>query len=162
MLICSVIISICFLLSGCNNNAENIRILNDNFNGEYKFTSAQPSAEELEKDGFVDNLGGFGCTQVSHKDGLTEYGFSGYPDTINNYKVTSIVTKDPKYEFYGFSIGDFMSEAHGILKGNGYKPGESGVAYILGNIRFNVFGTDNIIEQVSVYIQSTNKMRIVY
>ena len=155
------------LLFGCAASATlGVQELNDNFNGEFKF--AAPMPKDTEETGIYDDFtfpgGGFGCTDIESKDQLTKYRFAGYPDTSDKYKMTSIDTEDPKYEFFGFSVGDPAEIAAAVLKEHGYKLKETlGLysVYRLGRIRF-LLNAEGDIDRIFVSLESTNRRRVQY
>lgn len=161
-----LLLAVVLCLSGCA-DSNYVLELNNSFNGEFSL-AAEPPADGME--GF-ERAGGFGCYMLISLDGtenerLTEYTISGYPDCLDDYKVTSIKTKDAKYKLFGFSVGSPMPEGQNALAANGYKIQSTetsgwGYAYKKGKINIRLFGSDTI-GMIWIQLDITNRTGVVF
>jgi len=144
-----------------------IKNLNNNFNGEYKF-AVELDSVEITGDFIIEPFSGrltkYGGYVLSLRstDSQTRYYFKGFPDAGNTSKLTSIETRDSRYSFFGFSVGDSIEAATNILEQNNYKyrkppyPTAEFILYKLGHITFTLYGDGDIIEQINVSLSTTH------
>jgi hypothetical protein len=110
---CLVLINLIFSIGGCRNSkstdvSKEIQFFNENSNFDYNLGESYTGLIE----GFT-KIEGFGSFGLKSEDGLTEYLFSGYPDVLDAYVLTSIKTKSPKYNLCGYYIGQNIKNIKG-------------------------------------------------
>lgn len=154
-------------LSACGNKAKYIDELNATFNGEFKLAEKAPS-DPNSIEGFIYE-GGFGGYALNSEDGLTSYSIGGYPDCLDDHHIIYFTTKDDKYEVFGFSIGDSIEKAAGILSEKGYRVQEEfdhgkimtlsiiGISFFSDNSR----GVGNITS-IFIRLDITNKQGVMF
>ena len=114
------------------------------------------------------SMGGFGCKPYINKNDGIEIVFSGFPDVLDNYKLTSIITTNESYHFYDINIGGTTENAISILTKNGFK--SISAENRKDNINFkkgklNVSLTSDIqskIIKITLNLESTNKKKVVF
>lgn len=154
-------------LSSCGNKTKYIDELNATFNGEFKFAEKAPSAPN-NIEGFIYE-GGFGGYALNSEDELTSYSIGGYPDCLDDEHIISFTTKDDKYEVFGFSVGDSIEKAAGILSEKGYRVEEEfdhGKIMTLSIIGISFFSDDSRgvgnITSIFIRLDITNKQGVMF
>jgi hypothetical protein len=108
---------------------------------------------------------GFGLRgYISEKEGI-EIRFSGFPDVIDKYVLTDIETTNPRHSFYDIHIGEDVDKAVEVLRKNGFRTSEKTGQYTYKKDRLLVsidVGSDNKIEKISIQLESTNRLRVVF
>lgn len=154
LLICSV-----YSLSACGikNTEYYANLINETFNGEFQILSG---IEKKEYDNFVFEAG-HGCFSLVSNDKKTKYTASGYPDVVDEYRVTGFYTEDDKYLALGIKIGDNIDDAKAILIKERFIYDEKNDRYEGARIRVVLTSDDNDnINSIRVIVYSTNKENI--
>lgn len=115
-------------------------------------------------DPLIDDLSSF-----LNENETTFYELSGYPDVLDDYILTGIITTDPQYSMYGYSVKQEENPLLMIddLVGRGFSYNDtfsdSGLyEFCFDTVRFRVYIEGNVIIKLSVYLQSTNNEGVIF
>lgn len=114
------------------------------------------------------STGGFGCKPYSSESDAVEIVFSGFPDALDDYKLTGITTTNPDYHFYGIHIGDTAGAAMDILSKNDFSKqnmnvSKENVSFKKGKLYVSLtVDNESKITKISIKLESTNKKNVVF
>ena len=153
--------------SACSEKAgftKEIEDLVENSNLDFKLTEDEMNLDYSDK---YEKQGGFGCYSLISDDGLTRYTVSGYPDCLDDYKLTGFSTYDSKYNIYGMSVGGDPEAAITTLEELSYKKVEdrsnnAASTYKKGKVFIQIFAENDEIKSISIYLDITNKKNVVF
>jgi hypothetical protein len=135
-----------------------IQELNKNINLPFKF------GEPLEKYNFAgkewnESEGPYGIYYTNINGDY--YGFEGFPDLSQPYKLTYCETSNKKYRLFGIQIGDSIEIADDQLKKYGYKYNKSYEEYRKGRIKILIAEeeTTNQVNGIVIILDSTDWLR---
>lgn len=163
----SLFIMTSLFLSACSQSAgytKEIEDLVENSNLDFKLTEDEVSLDYSDK---YEKAGGFGCYSLLSADGLTRYNVSGYPDCLDDYKLTGFSTSDSKYSIYGISVGGDPDAAITILEKLSYKKikdrsSDNTSVFKKGKVFIQIFAENGEIKSLSIYLDTTNKKNVVF
>lgn len=110
-------------------------------------------------------LGGFGARYFEHLDDRLTLVYSGFPDVLDDYKLTNISVKSGPYSVYGLSIGEKIEVVQNTMTSSGYKEIIGGATYYYRRGKLVVtFRKDykGQVESFSIEVESTNKDDVVF
>lgn len=110
-------------------------------------------------------LGGFGARYFEHLDERLTLVYSGFPDVLDDYKLTSIRVNSGPYSVYGLSIGDDMVTVQNTMTSSGYEEIIGGSTYYYRRGKLVVsFRKDykGLVESFYIEVESTNKDDVVF
>lgn len=162
--IASMFLVVSLLLSACNGYTKEIEEVVKNSNLDFKLTEDEMNLDYSDN---YEKLEGFGCYSLLSEDGLTRYTISGYPDCLDEYKLTGFSTYDPKYSIFGICVGGDPDNAIAILEERSYKKVEkksdlTTSVYKKGKVFIQIFAENDEINFLSVYLDITNKKNVVF
>lgn len=165
--ITSLFLAISLFLSACGKDAGYTKEIDDliqNSNLDFKLTEDEANLDYSDK---YEIMGGFGCYSLLSEDGLTKYTVSGYPDCLDEYKLTGFSTNDSKYSIYGIQVGGDPENALTLLEEYSYKKVEEKSnltvsVFKRGKVFIQIFAENDIIKSLSIYLDITNKKNVVF
>jgi len=165
--IASMFLAVSLLFNACSQTArytKEIKEVMENSNLDFKLTEDDENLDYSDK---YEKAEGFGCYSLLSEDGLTRYTVSGYPDCLDEYKLTGFLTYDSKYSVFGFRVGDDPDSAITILEERSYKKVEeksslTTFVYKKGKVFIQVFAENDEIKSISIYLDISNKKNVVF
>lgn len=129
-----------------------------NRNSELPFALTQPEAELGDTSGYWESWG-FGCRGL-HNDDVYIL-LSGWPDVLDDYRVTDIHLLSPQYAIFGLRVGDAAERAAEVLEPRGYElvpdvRGWGDTYYIKDGVIIHLEYHGETISDLTAYVQSTN------
>ena len=173
-----VVITI-LLLTGCSYENDMIQDINDNsafpYPLMYQFTEEEKANFVIEEafgmDVYYDSEFNIETDNFQNylddKEG-TIIEVSGYPDCLDDYKVTRITTTDPDVTVYDYRVGyvanerfiKYMTDKGYIYNDEFIEHGQYRFEY--ENLYLRFYTEDDIITKIVVYIQSTNNQGVIF
>ncbi len=169
------------LLTGCTDINEDIdpnRDIVAEFNENSNFILPLLTSEEdidMTEYKKIEGFGGYSLVDIDNDDSAmylyenetTEYIVSGYPDVLDEYFITYIVTTDPAIDVYGYSVGDTIDsdtlierfENESFTVNNTV---ETMFKFELSNLSIIIRTEDNVITVIQVRIEATNNEDVVF
>ncbi len=166
-LIASMFLVTCLLFSACTaqtGQTNEINELIENSNLDFKLTENEMNLDYADN---YEKQEGFGCYSLLSDDGLTRYTVSGYPDCLDEYKLTGFSTSDSKYSIYGIHVGGDSEAAITILEELSYKKNKDrssdyNLVYKKGKVFIQIFAENGETKSLGIYLDITNKKNVVF
>lgn len=165
--ITSLFLAVSLFFSACSETAgftKEIEELVENSNLDFKLTENETNLDYSDK---YEKMEGFGCYSLLSEDGLTRYTVSGYPDCLDEYKLTGFSTYNSKYSIYGISVGGGPEAAIAMLEELSYKKlkdrsSDNTSVFKKGKAFIQIFAENGEIKSLSIYLDITNKKNVVF
>lgn len=146
-------------------NKANIVRLNNSINiDNISLLTPIEESKEVNNRDYIE-LHGYGGRSFQKRDGSVSVIYSGYPDVMDEYYLTSIIVKSGDYEIYGITIGSTVKEMTLKMGSVGYNKKTVGSKHVYMKNKISIVFQENDENEVGAFqiiIETTNKDEVVF
>lgn len=143
----------------------NIVRLNNNMNiDNISLLTPIEESKEISNRDYIE-LYGHGGRSFQKRDRSVTIIYSGYPDVMDDYHLTSIIVESGDYEIYGITIGSSVEDIHLIMGSVGYNKKIVGSKHVYMKNKISIIFQENDKNEVSAFeitIETTNNDHVFF